>query len=95
MAGDVLALTEHLQLKKPDLIGFSLGARVVLEVLRTRGDRFLLGVLCGVGEALINPREERDPALLADAMEAASIGRGRRRHGQALPDVRRGRRARI
>jgi len=73
MAGDVLALTEHLQLKKPDLIGFSLGARVVLEALRTRGDRFLLGVLCGVGEALINPRAERDPALLANAMEAASI----------------------
>ena len=72
MAGDVLALSEHLQLKKPDLIGFSLGARVVLELLRTRGERFLLGVLCGVGDAMINPREERDPALLANAMEAAS-----------------------
>jgi pimeloyl-ACP methyl ester carboxylesterase len=72
MAGDVLAVTEHLQLKKPDLIGFSLGARVVLEVLRTRGDRFLLGVLCGVGETSINPRDNRDPALLSKAMEATS-----------------------
>jgi pimeloyl-ACP methyl ester carboxylesterase len=72
LAGDVLAIVEHLQIKKPDLIGFSLGARVVLELLRQRGDRFLLGVLCGVGELLINPREERDPEAFARAMEAAS-----------------------
>jgi pimeloyl-ACP methyl ester carboxylesterase len=72
MAGDVIALTEHLQLKKPDLIGFSLGARVVLEALRMRGDRFLLGVLAGVGDFLVNPREERDPEIGARAMEAAS-----------------------
>ncbi len=72
MAGDVLAVVEHLQIKKPDLIGFSLGARVVLELLRTRGDRFLLGVLAGVGDYLVNPREERDASLLAGAMEAAS-----------------------
>jgi len=72
MAGDVLAIVEHLQIKKPDLIGFSLGARVVLELLRMRGDRFLLGVACGVGEALLNPSEERDPEAFAKAMEASS-----------------------
>ena len=72
MAEDVLALTEHLQLKKPDLIGFSLGARVVIEALRRRGERFLLGVLCGVGDFLVNPREGRDPEVGARAMEAAS-----------------------
>jgi pimeloyl-ACP methyl ester carboxylesterase len=72
MAGDVLAVVEQLQIKKPDLIGFSLGARVVLELLRQRGDRFLLGVLCGVGDLLINPRMERDPAAFAQAMEAPS-----------------------
>lgn len=72
MAGDVLAIVEHLQIKKPDLIGFSLGARVALELLRQRGDRFLLGVACGVGETLINPREERDPEAFAKAMEAPS-----------------------
>jgi pimeloyl-ACP methyl ester carboxylesterase len=72
MAGDVLAIVEHLQIKKPDLIGFSLGARVVLDLLRQRGDRFLLGVLCGVGDALVNPREERDAAAFANAMEAGT-----------------------
>jgi pimeloyl-ACP methyl ester carboxylesterase len=72
MANDVLAVVEHLQIKKPDLIGFSLGARVVLELLRQRGDRFLLGVLCGVGDLLINPRTDRDPEAFPAAMEAAS-----------------------
>ncbi len=72
MASDVLAVVEHLQIKKPDLIGFSLGARVVLELLRRRGDRFLLGALCGVGDLLINPRMNRDPEAFPAAMEAAS-----------------------
>jgi pimeloyl-ACP methyl ester carboxylesterase len=49
-----------------------LGARVVLELLRQRGDRFLLGVACGVGEALLTPREDRDPEAFAKAMEAPS-----------------------
>lgn len=70
MANDVIAVVEHLQVKKPDLIGFSLGARVTLEVLRKRGDRFLLGVLCGVGELLLNPRADGDPEGFAKAMEA-------------------------
>ena len=72
MANDVLAVVEHLQIKKPDLIGFSLGARVVLDLLRQRGDRFLLGVLCGVGDLLVNPRMDRDPEAFPAAMEAAS-----------------------
>jgi pimeloyl-ACP methyl ester carboxylesterase len=72
MANDVLAVVEHLQIKKPDLIGFSLGARVVLELLRLRGDRFLLGALCGVGDLLINPRTDRDPEAFPAAMEAGS-----------------------
>ncbi len=67
---DVVAIVEHLQLKKPDLIGFSLGARVVLQALLLRPERFLLGVLCGAGELLLNPRADRDPEEFARAMEA-------------------------
>ncbi len=70
MANDVLAVVEHLQIKKPDVIGFSLGARVALELLRQRGDRFLLGVFCGVGDLLMNPRADRDPEDFPRAMEA-------------------------
>jgi pimeloyl-ACP methyl ester carboxylesterase len=71
-ASDVTALVEHLQLKKPDLIGFSLGARVVLQCLLTRPEKFLLGVLCGVGELLLDPKDDRDPEGFAKAMEAPS-----------------------
>ncbi len=72
MAGDVLAVVEHLHVKKPDLIGFSLGARVVLEVLRQRGDRFLLGVLGGVGEKLLDHRNEGYSGAFAETMESGS-----------------------
>lgn len=71
-AADVVALVEHLQLKKPDLIGFSLGARVVLRCLQSRPEKFLLGVLCGVGELLLDPKDERDPEAFAKAMEVPS-----------------------
>ena len=71
-AKDVVTLVEHLQLKKPDLIGFSLGARVVLQCLLSRPEKFLLGVLCGVGELLLDPKSDRDPEGFAKAMEAPS-----------------------
>ena len=71
-AGDVVALVEHLQLKKPDLIGFSLGARVVLQCLLSRPEKFLLGALCGVGELLLDPKSDRDPEGFAKALEAPS-----------------------
>lgn len=68
-ADDVVALADHLALKKPDLIGFSLGARVVLEVLRRHGSRFLLGVAIGGGGRWLEP-QGRDPEILPRAMEA-------------------------
>lgn len=72
-ATDVLAVTEHLQLKKPDLVGFSLGARVLLHLLERRPERYLLGVLCGVGDALLVPRAEREQIALAEALDAPSV----------------------
>ena len=72
MADDVLAVVEHLQIKKPDLIGFSLGARVVLDLLTRHSNRFLLGVLCGVGDLLLKPRDEKEQFVLADAFDAAN-----------------------
>jgi pimeloyl-ACP methyl ester carboxylesterase len=71
-ANVVLGITEHLKIKKPDLVGFSLGARVTLELLERRPDRYLLGVLCGVGEALLTPRDERAQVGLIAAFDAPS-----------------------
>lgn len=71
-ADAVLAVTDHLQIKKPDLVGFSLGARVTLELLSRRPDRYLLGVLCGVGDTLLQAREARAQVGLIEAFEAQS-----------------------
>lgn len=68
-AGDVLRLSQMLELKKPDLIGFSLGARVVLSLLSSHPDAFLLGVLCGAGGRWLEP-SSRDPNVLPQAFEA-------------------------
>lgn len=72
LADDVLAVVDHLQVKKPDLIGFSLGARVALDLLSRHSGRFLLGVFCGVGDRLLKPRDEKDQVDMAGALEAPS-----------------------
>jgi pimeloyl-ACP methyl ester carboxylesterase len=68
-AGDVWRLSRQLDLKKPDLIGFSLGARIVLNLLAKHPDAFLLGVLCGAGGRWLEP-SARDPNVLPSAFEA-------------------------
>jgi len=73
LADDVLAVVDHLQVKKPDLIGFSLGARVSLDLLSRHSGRFLLGVYCGVGDRLLKAREEKDQVDMAGALEAPSV----------------------
>lgn len=71
-ADDVWRLTRQLDLKKPDLIGFSLGARVVLNLLATYPDKYLLGVLCGAGGRWLEP-SSRDPNALSAAFEAEDV----------------------
>jgi len=72
LADDVLAVVDHLQVKKPDVIGFSLGARVALDLLSRHPNRFLLGVFCGVGERLLVPHDVKDRIALPEALEALS-----------------------
>jgi pimeloyl-ACP methyl ester carboxylesterase len=69
IASDVSLVCRHLGLKKPDLIGFSLGARVVLDLLGREPEAYLLGVLCGAGGRWLEP-PSRDPNALAAAFEA-------------------------
>lgn len=68
-ADDVWRLSRQLELKKPDLIGFSLGARIVLNLLAKHPESFLLGVLCGAGGRWLEP-SSRDPNALPSAFEA-------------------------
>lgn len=75
MAGDVLALMDHLGLGAVELFGYSMGARTVLGVAGRAPDRVAHLMLGGVGGRLINPSDDgematQDGTTMADAMLA-------------------------
>ncbi len=53
LAGDVIALLDHLGLEKVALMGYSLGSVVALHLLHTHPDRFTRGVLIATGDGLL------------------------------------------
>ncbi len=69
MAADILALMDHLEVRRASLIGFSLGARLALTAALAQPDRFEHLVLGGVGMRLFDP--PRDAGAMAEAMTAA------------------------
>jgi non-heme chloroperoxidase len=68
MAQDVVNLIETLGLKRPALIGYSMGARIVLALLSQRPDLARAAVLGGVGEGL-----ERAPLAFSEKVAAALL----------------------
>jgi len=72
MAGDALALLDHLGVDRVDLCGFSMGSRTVLEAALVAPDRVSNLILCGVGDRSFDPRAEAEiePDGMARAMLA-------------------------
>jgi pimeloyl-ACP methyl ester carboxylesterase len=70
MAGDVLALMNHLDVPRAHIIGFSLGSRVALAAALKAPDRFATLTLGGVGDKLFERREMQGNPM-AEAMETA------------------------
>jgi pimeloyl-ACP methyl ester carboxylesterase len=68
MAGDVLALIEHLGLERVDALGYSMGARILTEFAIAHGQRLRSVVLGGMGDALL--AGTRGTELVAAALEA-------------------------
>jgi pimeloyl-ACP methyl ester carboxylesterase len=81
MAGDVLALIDHLGLGRVDLFGFSMGAHVALAAAVAAPDRVSNLILGGVGgrmlrreetpgrtEAMVQSMLAEDPETIADPM---------------------------
>ncbi|MDB6098451.1 MAG: alpha/beta hydrolase [Gammaproteobacteria bacterium] len=68
MVGDIIALLDHLNVERADLLGFSMGARLVLAAALAAPKRFPLVIAGGIGGKLFEPR----PAgfKMAEAMEA-------------------------
>ena len=79
MAGDVVALLDHLGVARADVFGFSMGSRVAVEVALMAPDRVSNLILGGVGEKMIAPKSEDAPRYsMSDAMLAEDV--------DAIPD---------
>ncbi|MBA4793127.1 MAG: alpha/beta fold hydrolase [Phenylobacterium sp.] len=78
LAADVIALLDHLDLRRVDLFGYSMGARTALAAAMAAPERFSNLILGGVGEKLLEPRAPSGPtdamaqAMLADDPETIS-----------------------
>jgi len=68
MAGDIIALLDHLGVERADLLGYSMGARLSLAAALEHPKRFPLLMLGGIGGKFFDPRPPGHP--LAEAMEA-------------------------
>ena len=72
MAGDILALMDHLRIERAHLLGFSMGSRLALAAALKAPQRFSTLTLGGVGEKLFEKREMVGNPM-ADAMEATDV----------------------
>ena len=68
MVGDVFALMDHLQAPRADLLGFSMGARIVLAAALAHPERVPMVIAGGIGGQLFEPPPPGNP--MADAMDA-------------------------
>jgi pimeloyl-ACP methyl ester carboxylesterase len=71
MAEDVRALLDHLDLRRADIMGYSMGARITAFLALAHPDRVRAGVLGGLGFRLVEGVGL--PDTIADALEAPSL----------------------
>jgi pimeloyl-ACP methyl ester carboxylesterase len=92
-AGDLAALMDHLRIAQAPLIGYSMGARIVLKLLLEEPERVTKAVLGGLGlperdpafvEAVARALEAPDPASVADPLAARFRSFAERHKGDLL-----------
>ncbi|MFZ5671163.1 MAG: alpha/beta fold hydrolase [Pseudomonadota bacterium] len=71
LLGDVVGLLDHLGVEWANVFGYSMGARLALDLAMRRHERVGYLVLGGVGGRLFDPPPPGEP--LAEAMEADSV----------------------
>jgi pimeloyl-ACP methyl ester carboxylesterase len=71
LAGDLLALMDHLGVERADLFGYSMGTRTVLQAAIDHPGRVSNLILGGIGGKLLEPREAVEGNPMAEAMLAA------------------------
>lgn len=67
LAGDVVALLDHLDLGRVDLFGYSMGTRTALQAAMLAPERIANLILGGVGGKLLEPSTDRG-SVMAEAM---------------------------
>jgi pimeloyl-ACP methyl ester carboxylesterase len=80
MAGDVIALMDHLQIARADIMGYSLGSRMTAVLARSQPQRLRSAILAGIGIGLIEgggPGENVATALEAPSLEDVTDPVGR------------------
>jgi pimeloyl-ACP methyl ester carboxylesterase len=80
MAGDVLALMDHLAIDQAHVLGYSMGARISAFLALARPDRVRSLVFGGLGSGMFDGVGDWDPiaeALLADSLDDVTHPRGR------------------
>jgi len=60
MSEDVIRLMDHLDLKVVELMGYSMGARISIDLLKNNTHRFSRAILGGMGETIFNDRSARN-----------------------------------
>ena len=80
MAGDIIALMDHLKIERADVMGYSLGSRMTAVLARHRPERLRSAILGGIGIGLIEgggPGENVAAALEAVSLEDVTDPVGR------------------
>jgi len=80
MAGDIVAMMNHLGLERADMMGYSLGARLTGYLAQSRPDRLRSAVFGGLGIGMVEgggPGENVARALEADSLNDVSDPTGR------------------
>ena len=80
MAGDVIALMDHLKLERADVMGYSLGSRMTAVLARQQPQRLRSAIFGGIGIGLIEgggPGENVAAALEAPSLEDVTDPVGR------------------
>jgi pimeloyl-ACP methyl ester carboxylesterase len=80
MAGDVVALMDHLNIERADIMGYSLGGRMTAFLGYSQPQRLRSAILGGIGMGLIEgggPGENVASALEADSLEDVTDPVGR------------------
>jgi pimeloyl-ACP methyl ester carboxylesterase len=80
MAGDIVALMDHLGIDRADIMGYSLGGRMAAWLALSRPERLRSAILGGIGIAMIEgggPGENVARALEAPSLEDVSDPTGR------------------